>query len=196
MLPMPIDADSEHVLDFSAIGQNPPVGQITEPQAESAAPAAPDPVSHPPYFAPEPLHDLASDPATLPVDAAPPGGFIPKSEALIWSGPAIMAFPADSHDATSDITPPDLASAPDAPGTSELPTPPDVVTRADLDPVLASMGSGPGHTPPAGDVGGDVAGAFLASDGGDLPALPPHGLDPGFAFTPQPPLPPPPDVIG
>ena len=126
---------------------------------------------------------------TPPIDEStpPPGdggsasGILPAADALIWSGPAIMEFPsADSH------------GAGDAAGTMpDLATLADILSRADLDPVLAAMGGGaepnalfdPGH--------GDLGAAFLPPDQPDTSLL---GLDAGMVFTP-PPVPPPADFI-
>lgn len=62
---------------------------------------------------------------------------------------------------------------------------PHSLAAGDLDPILAAMGAGIDHAPT-----GDLGAAFLAPGANE----PPHGLDPGLAITPLPPLPPP-DVI-
>jgi len=117
----------------------------------------------------------------------PPGeggsasGVLPAADALIWSGPAIMEFPsADSHaPGGAPATIPDMAALQD------------ILSHADLDPVLASLGTGaepdalfdPGH--------GDLGAAFLAPGDPDTLLV---GVDAGGMFTP-PPLPPPADFI-
>ena len=125
---------------------------------------------------------------TPPIDSATPppedggsaSGILPAVDALIWSGPAIMEFPsADSH-APGDAG----AAGPD------LATLADILSRADLDPVLAAMGGGaepdalfdPGH--------GDLGAAFLPPGDSEVPLV---GVDLG-SLTP-PPLPPPADFI-
>jgi len=177
------------------------------PQAAYAASPGGDlaPPSPPPLVVPSPLTESSAAPAPAPDDASPPAGHIPKADAIIWSGPAIMAFPPDSHDADGGAAgsgvadAPNVADVPDLSGVPDVADVPDevniieAVTRDDLDPILAAMGSGTDHAAPS-DGGGDLSAAFLPPDSPDLGHLP-HGLDPGFAFTPQPPLPPPPDFI-
>jgi hypothetical protein len=207
ILSAPIDSDSRVPgdQDPGGLGAAPistggaPVphdGEAASLPADLATPAPPPPV------VPAPLTESSSPPASVPDDAAPPAGHLPKSEAIIWSGPAIMAFPGEPHetgggaaapDNNGDTASADMAGTPDVRDAPDLADIPDVLTRADLDPVLAAMGSGADHAA-ASDGGGDLSAAFLPPDSGDL-ALPGHGLDPGFAFTPQPPLPPPPDFI-
>ena len=50
-----------------------------------------------------------------------------------------MAFPGEPHDTGGSAPAPDTAGAPDTTATDV----PDAISRADLDPVLAAMGSGP-----------------------------------------------------
>jgi len=188
-LTLPIDANSAPADDFggTALGAT--------PQADAAPPAdAPGPALfwHPPYFAAEPL-DASAGQSPAPGDPAAAAGLIPKSEALIWSGPAIMIFPGDAHESGSAASP-DLAGTPGATGTADVPDTPAAITRADLDPVLAAMGSGADHGAASDPGGADISAAFLPPGSSDL-AHPPHGLDPGFAFTPQPMPPPPPDIV-
>lgn len=188
-LTAPIDADSAPANDAGGAVPN-----LTTPAdaADPAGGAAPGLFSHPPYFADEPLYDSGS---YAPGDPAPPAGFILKSEALIWSGPAIMAFPGDAHDIAGGAANPDSnpAGTADPSAIADVAETPGALTRADFDPVLAAMGSSADHAAPAGPGGADLSNAFLPPDG-DL-AHQAHGLDPGFAFTP-PPMPPPPDIIG
>jgi hypothetical protein len=129
-------------------------------------------ILHPPFFLDGPFAYASPSPnnvwRTLPAD-----GHLPGAEALIWSGPAIMAFPPDSH-----------APADDA-GTPEVTVPHDALTRADLDAALTAMGDY--HGAPSG--GSELGAAFLPS-GSDLP----HGLD--LAMIAPPPMPPPPEIIG
>jgi hypothetical protein len=200
----PLDADSAIATPPTDDAAGPTVSapEPAAPATETAPAAMPDAFWHPPYFAPEPQTESSPDPATIPADTAPPGGFIPKSEALIWSGPAVMVFPPDSHDATGDAAAPDsgsttnsagtpdLTASPDQGGAPDTAGTPDAVTRADLDPVLAAMGSEPDHPNLFDDDGGNLGAAFLPPDHVDLS----HGLDLGMSFTP-PPLPPPPDLI-
>jgi len=187
-LSIPIDETSIPSDDPASGGQSGAAGGVP---AADGAPDLGDESStgdltstwHPLYF-PSPQTDLHAVPAPPPDDGAPPAGFIPKSDAIIWSGPAIMAFPPDSHDAGGDAPAPDTATA-------DIP---DAVTRADLDPVLTAMGSGADHAAPSDSGGADLSAAFLPA-GSDDPAALSHGLDPGLGITP-PPMPPPPDIIG
>ena len=193
-LPAPIDAATPIPGDQDSGGSgsagNGTYG-IPAPQLGDAASPLDDqaPGRHPPFFAPAPISEARFDGASTPGDSAPPAGHIPKSEALIWSGPAIVVFPAEAHETSGDAAAPDGGDT----ASSDVADTPDVLTRADLDPVLAAMGSGADH-PASSDAGaGDLSAAFLPPGSDDLADLP-HGLDLGFAFTP-PPLPPPPDMI-
>lgn len=197
-LPMPVDADSSGPGDQDLGGPGPnSTDGVPAPQIEDATiplvDRALDTVWHPPYTALMPLTDAPTDPVPAP-DSAPPAGHIPKADAVIWSGPAIMAFPADPHETSGDAAAPggagDTADVADTPDVADAP---DALTRADLDPVLTAMGSGADHAATSDTSGGDLSAAFLPPDSGDLADLP-HGLDLGFSFTP-PPLPPPPDMI-
>jgi hypothetical protein len=121
------------------------------------------------------------DAGTPPAEGGSASGVLPAADALIWSGPAIMEFPpADSHgpgDAPAGL-----------PSDADLAN---ILSHADLDPMLASMGTGgesdalldPGH--------GDLSAAFLPPGDPDTSLF---GLDAGMLYTP-PPLPPPPDFI-
>jgi hypothetical protein len=126
----------------------------------------------------DPLIDGA---VTPPGDGGSASGVLPAAGALIWSGAAIMEFPsADSHgpgDAPAGL-----------PGGADLS---DILSHADLDPVLASMGTG-GESDALFDPGhGDLSAAFLPPDDPDTSLF---GFDAGMLYTP-PPLPPPPDFI-
>jgi len=205
ILDRPMDADSPLAAD--QVSSAPATDAIgAAPAQDAAAPAGePAPASHAPFSVPAPLTDSTALPAPQPADAAPPGGFIPRAEAIIWSGPAIMAFPTEARDTGGDTASadegsaaaPDVAAASDLPGNPDTTAPdlavaPGAVTRDDLDPVLAAMGSGADHAAPSGATV-DISAVFLPPGSSDL-GFPGHGLDPGFAFTPQP-LPPPPDFI-
>jgi hypothetical protein len=128
-----------------------------------------------------PITDSPIGDSTPPGDGGSASGILPAADALIWSGPAIMEFPsADSH-----------AGGDAALATPDMTTLADILSRVDLDPVLASMGTGaepdalfdPGH--------GDLGGAFLPADDPDSLLV---GVDAGVFFTP-PPLPPPPEFF-
>jgi hypothetical protein len=129
-----------------------------------------------------PITDPPIDGAvTSPDDGGSASGVLPKADALIWSGPAIMEFPpADSH----------------GPGDAQAGLPSDadlanILSHADLDPMLASMGTG-GESDALFDPGhGDLSAAFLPPDDPDTSLF---GFDAGMLYTP-PPLPPPPDFI-
>jgi hypothetical protein len=118
---------------------------------------------------------------TPPGDGGSASGILPAADALIWSGSAIMEFPpADSHSSgDAALTSPDMTTLAD------------ILSRVDLDPVLASMGTGaepdalfdPGH--------GDLSAAFLPPSDPDSLLV---GVDAGVFFTP-PPLPPPPEFF-
>jgi hypothetical protein len=93
-LPMPLDADSP-AFGEQDLGGAVPAGILFDAPAtliaDTASPAdGASPDWHPPYVAESPQSESPMD---APADSAPPEGFIPKSDALIWSGPAIMAFP-------------------------------------------------------------------------------------------------------
>jgi hypothetical protein len=101
--PVPIDESTllppDH--DSSGLGATliPTDGAPAPLGADAAGPAdGPALFWHPPYFAVAPLVESPAAPAPAPDDTAPPAGFIPKSDALIWSGPAVMAFPPDAQD--------------------------------------------------------------------------------------------------
>ena len=89
-----------------------------------------------PHFMPTPTSEW---PPAAPTDAPPPDGLIPRSDAMIWSGPALVVFPGEPHDAAGDSA----------------------VTRGDLDPVLSAMGP-EAHGPPPVDPA-----AFLPTDASD-----------------------------
>lgn len=192
-LSIPID-ETSIPSDDSAAGA-PSAGGAPAPAVadEARVPDEANPFWHPPYFAPSPLtesHDVPALPSEPPSgDTQPPAGFIPKSEAIVWSGPAVMAFPGEPHDTGGSAAAPDATGAPDT-ATTDLPG---AISRADLDPILTAMGSGPDHGAPSGTGGADLGTAFLPPGSGDSDLA--HGLDSGFGFTP-PPLPPPPDIIG
>jgi hypothetical protein len=189
MLDAPLDSESPLPagLDLGELGAAPNSTQdAPAPQIENGASTIDEvnPFWHPPYFMPGPQTDAPITPATL--DPAAPAGHIPKADAIIWSGPAIMAFPPAAEETSGDAAPPDVAAAPDAGGTD------DAISRDDLDPLLAAMGSGADHGAPP-ESGGDLGAAFLPPDSDAIAGVP-HGLDPGFSFT-VPPMPPPPDII-
>lgn len=218
-LPAPIDETSSAMADSAGPGlAQGSTDDTTVPAPEADAEGTGglllvhDNVWHPPYLAPEPLVDGTGNPS-IPSDSAPPGGFIPKSEALVWSGPALVPVSdlahetgggdgapqstADSGGASDTAGTPDTGAAPDTVGTPDTAgapdtaDAPDAVTRGDLDPILESMDGG--HAILFDTGGGDLGAAFLPPDSDDPGDLG-HGLDLGFSFTP-PPLPPPPDVI-
>lgn len=202
MLTAPLDSETFIAADPepARLGTAPvSTGSVAAPLVEEAASPVANAAAPPlPILAPSPITEASSPAAPVPADAAPPAGHLPKSEAILWSGPAIMAFPPESHDsdgaAASGVA--ETAGAPAAPDVADTPDFTgviDAVTRDDLDPVLAAMGSGENHAAPS-DGAGDLSAAFLPAGGSDL-AHPGHGLDPGFAFLPQPPPPPPPDFI-
>jgi hypothetical protein len=106
-LPAPIDADTPVPGDQDSgvpgSAANPTEGTPAPRIEDFASPLDNQaPFRHPPYFAPTPISEAPVDGVTLPGDSAPPAGPIPKSEALIWSGLAIMAFPADPHETSGD----------------------------------------------------------------------------------------------
>ena len=136
--------------------------------------AGPDPVWHPPYSLSVPISEESVLPTATP-DHDPTDALLPKSDAVLWHGPALMIFPGEPQETAEGGAPPDTAGTPDA------------VTRADLDPLLTAMGSD--HAAPSG--GADLSAAFLPPDADDLP----HGIDSGMLLTPPPLPPPPPEVI-
>jgi hypothetical protein len=172
--------------DFAPAGVIPndgapiPAAQVDEASILTGPPG-PDSVWQPSTLAPDPLPDAPAAPESAPTpdDPDPAAGHLPKSEAVIWSGPAIMAFPTDAHETGGDLAPPEA-------------TIDGALTRADLDPVLASMASG--HSILSGLGDGDLGAAFLPPESSDLADLP-LGLDVGGLFTP-PPLPPPEMIWG
>jgi hypothetical protein len=210
----PLDAESTQVAtpDGSGAPASGLGGAAEAPAiADEANPfAGIDQSWHPPFFeAP-----IAESTGHAPQDGAPPGGFIPKADALVWSGPAIMAIPADMHDAATaaGAAPPanggtaDAGNAasgdagstaaghdlPDGGGTADAAAPPDeaniglVLTRDDLDPLLTAMGGGAAHS------AGDLSGAFQPAGDDHLPLD--FGLGAVVTLPPMPP-PPPPEVI-
>ena len=207
MLPAPLDAET-------ALPGSDDLAGAAAPQVAADGPAADligllgdagfDNVWHPPYFLSFPL-DPGPAGATAVPDHPPAEALLPKTEVVMWSGPALMIFPGEPHETSengaapdsgasstasapaSDVagSPPETAAAPDAPDTAGMP---DAVTRDDLDPVLAAMGSG--HDLLGGGEGAPGGAAFLPPDADDLS----HGLVSGMVFTP-PPIPPPPDGI-
>jgi len=117
---------------------------------------------HPPFLLETPLVD---SPPSVPAEAAPPGGFIPKSEAVIWSGPAIMAIPADMHAADTGATGPANSASADA----------------------GSAGATAGHgtdggTADAGNHGGTAADPGT-SDAGGTADTPPDEANIGLVLT-------------
>lgn len=130
----------------------------------------------PSYVVGEGAVETATGAAALPADPAPDSGLLPRAEAVMWSGPALMVFPGDVQEASADVATADVSDAPDP------------VTRADLDPILSAHGSG---APVPADAGAlDLGAAFHSPGEGDSP----HLADSGMLFAP-PPLPPPPDLI-
>ena len=124
-----------------------------------------------------PITDPPIDASTPPAEGGSASGVLPAADALIWSGPAIMEFPpANSH------------GPGDAP--AGLPSDADlarILSHADLDPMLASMGTG-GESDALFDPGhGDLSAAFLPPGDPDTLLF---GADAGMVTPP--PLPPPP----
>jgi hypothetical protein len=103
-LTMPVDADAPGDQDSGGLGPAAdPADGTPGPQSEDAGSLLGDQDSfwHPPYLAPMPLGDAPADPEPVLGESDSSAGHLPKSDAIIWSGPA-MAFPADPHETSGD----------------------------------------------------------------------------------------------
>ena len=202
--------------ETTTIPADDPAGAVQEPRLGAPAPdpapqladlvgllgdGQPDPLWHPPYVLSGPL-DQEPDPTATPADD-PSDSLIPKADAVLWHGPALMIFPGEPQDTADAAAAPDTSAGTNAPDTAGSGVPdtadaappdtagtPDAVTRADFDPVLTAMGSGAAHPAPSDSGGADLTSAFLPPDADD----PLHGIDSGMLLTP-PPIPPPPETI-
>jgi hypothetical protein len=140
-LSIPIDANSVDSGDPASGGTGASTDGVPATLADDETGQTGDltPVWHAPYFS-NPLSELHLVPPPPAGDAAPPAGFIPKPDAITWSGPAIMAFPPDAHD-TGGV---DLGAAFLPPGSDDL-----AALGHGLDPVFAFA---PPPLPPPPDI--------------------------------------------